>query len=141
MQATKTKMEEEEEEEIDDPIGDALWSARVGDLEELKQSLGRVSYQSCRDEQTGSTPLHMACANGHVECVRYLLEEAHADQTLVNNLGSTALHWAVQNGHFEICKLLCAQPIANVLLRNAQGKGSTSLAIEKGLTDIVERSF
>jgi ankyrin repeat protein len=138
MEEQKTAMVEEDEEgEQSDPIDDALWFARTGELEELKQALTLTKLENCKDAQSGSTPLHMASANGHVSCVEYLLSIG-ADQTVKNSSGSTALHWAVQNGHTPVVSLLCSKPGADVLLRNAQGKGSTTLAIEKGNSDMVK---
>jgi hypothetical protein len=49
--------------------------------------------------------LHVACANGHEEVVRRLLEGG-ADVDVKNAEGSTPLHWACLNGHVAVVRLL-----------------------------------
>jgi len=129
---------DEEEEEESTAKDDAFWAARTGDLDDLKVASSRMKGNvNCIDPSTGSTLLHMAAANGHVDCVSFLLEQG-ADQTIVNSSKSSPLHWAVQNNQVEVCRALCQQPQANVLLQNGLGKGSTTLAFEKGHTDLVK---
>jgi hypothetical protein len=41
---------------------------------------------------TGLTPLHMACAYGHLPVVRYLIEQQHADWKVRDREGWTILH-------------------------------------------------
>ena len=53
----------------------------------------------------GITPLIVAIANGHVEIVRYLLEQG-ADRDKASNGCSTPLHWAAKGGYLEIAMLL-----------------------------------
>ena len=130
--------EEEQERYVDDPVEDFIWAARTGDLSALKESLLKVSDVNAQDPETGSTALHMACANGHSDCVEFLLQCENIKPNLTNKSGSTPLHWAVQNGQVNTCKLLCARSDIDVLYRNALGKGSTTLAIEKGDTEIIQ---
>ncbi|KAJ1640400.1 ankyrin repeat-containing domain protein, partial [Pavlovales sp. CCMP2436] len=73
--------------------------ARYGELDELRAALEAGADVSYADGG-GSTALHMACANGHVEIARILLD-AGAPFT-ANASGNTPLHWAVQNGHESV---------------------------------------
>jgi hypothetical protein len=53
---------------------------------------------------SGSTPLHWAAYNGHIEIVRLLLQNG-ADVNAKSNYGST-LHWAASHGNVDILHLL-----------------------------------
>lgn len=48
-----------------------------------------INYHSAH---TGITPLHMACAYGHMDVVKYLIEELLADVTVTDAEGWTPLH-------------------------------------------------
>uniref|UniRef100_M4BPT1 MYND-type domain-containing protein n=1 Tax=Hyaloperonospora arabidopsidis (strain Emoy2) TaxID=559515 RepID=M4BPT1_HYAAE len=114
---------------------EVLNCARFGDDEELKTILDSVDNDA-RDAllnfvqpETLNTPLHMACANGHVDCVRELLK--HGARHLPNANGNLPLHWAVQNTHREIVKLLVdgVQDL-DVLSRNNFGRGCVTEAFQ-----------
>uniref|UniRef100_A0A671NS46 Cortactin-binding protein 2 n=1 Tax=Sinocyclocheilus anshuiensis TaxID=1608454 RepID=A0A671NS46_9TELE len=55
------------------------------------------------------TPLYLACEQGHVECVKVLLD-AGADCSHVTTDNCTALHAAVSSGHVGPLKLLLHHP-------------------------------
>ena len=52
------------------------------------------------------TPLHYASANGHLDIVKYIMEEEHCDPYTVDEKFSTALSLASKKGHFDIVKYL-----------------------------------
>ncbi|CAI5726319.1 unnamed protein product [Hyaloperonospora brassicae] len=114
---------------------EVLQCARFGDDQELKTMLQSADNDT-RDAllnfvqpETLNTPLHMACANGHVECVRELLE--HGARHVPNANGNLPLHWAVQNTHREIVKLLVnGVPDLDVLSRNNFGRGCVTEAFQ-----------
>lgn len=105
------------EERIDDSF---LECARYGELDELKQYINEnpcfntteplsIPWLSYRG-RNGSTMLHMASANGHVEMVEWILKY-FADPideavNIVNDEGNTPLHWASMNGHADIVEKL-----------------------------------
>ncbi len=41
------------------------------------------------------TPLHYAALNGHLEVVKFLIEDMKCDPHATNNLGSVPLHLAI----------------------------------------------
>ena len=51
----------------------------------------------------GTTPLHYACLNGHIEVCRLMVGMLE-DKNPQNMFGDTPLHQAAKAGHFEICK-------------------------------------
>lgn len=106
----------------EDNVADIIYCARAGDLEDLTALTSELTPEEVPElkDAQNSTPLHMACANGHVACVQLLLSVLLrlGLTNLVNAANdskNTPLHWAVLNGHLEIVKLLCeagADPFA-----------------------------
>lgn len=120
-------------EPLDQEDQDAIiLDARAGDLESLRDIFTTLIHpkllRTCRDSGSNSTALHMACANGHVETARYIMElvkENSASDAEVtefvnqqNETGNTALHWASLNGKLEAVKLLCDEYQADPFIRN-----------------------
>jgi hypothetical protein len=99
-------MDDEEEVEIsEEALGNELLQcARYGEHEELLaillfefvvpgssgQKKGNVDV-NFRDPQTGNTALHYAAANGHIECIKVLIN--HGVKILCNKEGSSPIHW------------------------------------------------
>ncbi|CAM0142198.1 ankyrin repeat-containing protein [Umbelopsis sp. WA50703] len=110
-----------------DTVDDILYCARYGELEELTNANFPTSYLLAADE-SGNTALHMACANGHLEVVKYLVEKiASLDDAAKyinyqNEQGNAALHWAALNGHLEIVKLLVTSHGADMKIKNSAGR-------------------
>ncbi|KDO30179.1 hypothetical protein SPRG_05371 [Saprolegnia parasitica CBS 223.65] len=117
---------------------DLLAAARCGDVDDVKQLCMSISADDLnyQDEYSGNTALHMACANGHIGCVKLLL--AKHPRLLPNLNGNSPLHWAVQNKHIDVVKLLiAAYPDIDVLAQNAFGRGCVTEAFQSENTDIV----
>lgn len=68
----------------------------------------------------GQSPIHLACVNGHVEVVRFLVERG-AKMEATSKLGATALHYAAENGRFAVVKYL-VECGANLAAADADGK-------------------
>ena len=54
-----------------------------------------VNYQT----KNGATPLYLACQEGHLEAVQYLVKDCGAEPSIRANDGMTPLHAAAQMGH------------------------------------------
>jgi ankyrin repeat protein len=73
------------------------------------------------EKATGSyTPLIIASWGGHLEVVRYLLEQG-ANRDKANNYGWTSLHCAALRGHLDTAKLLMVYG-ADLNARDNQGQ-------------------
>jgi len=49
--------------------------------------------------QNGATSLYLACQEGHLEVVQYLVKDCGSDPSIRANDGMTPLHAAAQMGH------------------------------------------
>ncbi|XP_052133102.1 ankyrin homolog, partial [Frankliniella occidentalis] len=80
-------------------------AALQGDVDTLRRVLdsGRV-HVDCKDRD-GTTPLILAAANGHLDCVDELLEQG-ADPRARRTTGTTALFFAAQGGFVDIAQTL-----------------------------------
>jgi len=86
---------------------------------------------------SGSTPLHEACEDGHLELANMLVENG-ADIRAKKNDGSTPLHSACEDGHLEVAMWL----VENGADVNTEGGclGSTPLhkACDQGHLEVVK---
>ena len=66
--------------------------------------------------QDGSTPLHMAAGEGHLECVQALVEMMGADVLALDSNGMSALKLASLQRHNHVVKCLASYVAASSLL-------------------------
>ncbi len=105
---------------------DLLHAAECGRLTVVKQlvSEDKSVIRTCRHEDPRNrafnidgSAIHYACRSGHLNIVKYLLQQ---DSTIINQLDAedwTPLHYACNNGHLNIVKLLLEYN-ANVNLKD-----------------------
>ena len=68
----------------------------------------------------GDTPLHIAAARGHEDCVEVLLQ-LDAPTSLKNAAGETALHIACERGHASTVKIFGNCKSASLLATTNDG--------------------
>ena len=86
-----------------------LECARFGELDDMKNALkdAEKDFNYNIKDFNGNTALHMSSANGHLNIVKYLIEDLKCDINCKNNSNNTPLHWAAINGQKDIvCYLL-----------------------------------
>jgi ankyrin repeat protein len=66
--------------------------------------------------------LHNASINGHIEFVKYLIEQCRANVEAKNIYGKTPLHDASNYGHIEIVEYLVEQCHANIEAKDNDGR-------------------
>ena len=78
-----------------------------------------VKYIHCKDKD-GETALILSAQEGHLDCVKFLLQKGACIHARDNN-GDTALILSAQEGHLDCVKFLLQQG-ANVTLKGQQNK-------------------
>lgn len=77
------------------------------DMDTIMSLIQRGVSPNIKNEDTNSTPLHLACNEGFDSIVALLLEH-QADVWAQNNIGLTPLHYAAFHGHVHAIQLLLA---------------------------------
>ena len=114
-------------DDLEEVNEDFLYAARCGEKDEMLAALGAGADINARGSG-GNTALHMACANGHLACVRALLDRG-ADCTAQNEARNTPAHYAAQMKQTACLKALARRQETDFLARNEFGKSVLTEAI------------
>lgn len=86
-----------------------LAAAQNGKLEDIRRFVAE-GWDPQTYDHLGSTALHWAAGSGHLEVVKYFLEELCVDPRQSARSGrkdgKTAIHWAARNGRDDVVKYL-----------------------------------
>jgi len=99
-----------------------LDAAYEGALALVKQALQNGANVEATDNE-GSTPLHLASSEGHLDIVQYLSTSHGANAANTDNWGNTPLHKACMNGQLDVERYLLTYHGANLeAADNNEGK-------------------
>ena len=88
---------------------------------------GNKSILLLPQDMYGSTPLHLAAMEGHMDIVELFLDRG-VDKILNNNMKRLPLHYAAANGHVEICRMLLKDSPEQLLMEDVLGNSAIDLA-------------
>ena len=110
---------------------DAEFSSKIVDIAVKSISDAEFGIIQLRDHE-GNTLLHLACAAGSLELVRYLVLEKQSDISLKNYKQNLPLHIACNKHSIDMVKLVSGGISKECLLaRNSQSKTPLHLACER----------
>ena len=92
-------------------------------IAEIKSVLAMEGAPTVTDPQTGNFPIHIAAQNGHLEIVKYLVEECKVDVNVTNFQANTALHMAIEYDYLEVATFLLEHNASKTIC-NRSGKMS-----------------
>ena len=94
-------------------------------------------------EVHGNTPLHIVSRNGHLGCVKLIIETStvRVDPNLTNRNKQTALHIACEYGHRNIAEYLLTKAECNPNIQEVHGNTPLHLASRNGHLGCVKLIF
>ncbi|KAG8436308.1 hypothetical protein GDO86_007421 [Hymenochirus boettgeri] len=85
----------------------------------------------------GSTPLHLACKKGNIDCLQELVEECQARQDIADANGETVYHYAAQQNNPRVIEILCSVPSVGINHISHNQETPLHVACRMGKTDSV----
>ena len=77
-----------------------------GDVANVADLVSEKNVDPFAGDESGRTPLAVACEAGHMEVVKFLMERDKEGRALTGAGGTTPLHVAARGGHIEVVKYL-----------------------------------
>ena len=93
-----------------------------------------IEYKS----QFGRTPLHMACEKGHLDLVKYLVEQKNANISALDNNDNTILHLACFHDNMPVIKFIVEELKFPINIQNKNGWTPLKYASGKDLSNVVK---
>ncbi|OCT83156.1 phospholipase A2 group VI S homeolog isoform X1 [Xenopus laevis] len=85
----------------------------------------------------GSTPLHLACKKGDINCLQELVEECQARLDIADQNGETVYHHAAQQNNPRVIEILCSVPSVGVNHKSNNNETPLHVACRLGKTELV----
>uniref|UniRef100_A0A8C4S8K4 Espin like n=1 Tax=Erpetoichthys calabaricus TaxID=27687 RepID=A0A8C4S8K4_ERPCA len=115
----------------------AHYAAARGDLTCLKLLIDQTSVN--RQTRNGATPLYLACQEGHLHIVEFLVKDCGADVHLRAHDGMTVLHAAAHMGHHALVVWLGSFTDMDLSIQDNEGATALHFAASGGHHRILER--
>ena len=77
-----------------------------GEVAKVADLVSEKNVDPFAGDESGRTPLAVACEAGHMEVVKFLMERDKEGRALKGAGGTTPLHVAARGGHIEVVKYL-----------------------------------
>ena len=106
------------------------WGAYFGHLNVVKYLVSKGAIWNEAVEGYGF-PVSQAAAEGHLDVLKYFIEELHFDVNKKDDAGWTLLHWGAKFNQPEVVKYLVSVG-ADVSIKNNDGKTPLDLAKSEG---------
>lgn len=122
--------------QTDEANRESLECARYGEDEDLKDLYVSNGADVNYADETGTTAMHRAAANGEVGCLKVL---KHFGAIHSQNLqGNYPMHWAALNAQEAALKFIFENYEVDVLVKNGNGRSTLSEAFQTQKTEIIE---
>ena len=117
-----------------------IYACKDGDLNKVKYlvEMQHVDPHTCRDEQYHNTPLHLASLYGHLDIVRYLVEDRNCDVKCRNKYKTTPLHFAAYKSRLDVVKYLIIERGCDPMCRGRYGAPPLHSACLDGRLDVIK---
>ena len=76
-----------------------------GDVAAVADLVSEKNVDPFAGDESGRTPLAVACEAGHMEVVKFLMERDKEGRALTGAGGTTPLHVAARGGHIDLVQL------------------------------------
>jgi ankyrin repeat protein len=103
-------------------------AAEEGRLDIVRMIWNRREVRLNNKNQYGETPLQSAARKGHVETLKFLIDQGSLLED--HSQGDGALIGAASAGHLEVVKILCSQGKVSPNIRDGQGRTALCYAAE-----------
>ncbi|BGO93036.1 hypothetical protein NBRC10512v2_005322 [Rhodotorula toruloides] len=102
---------------------------------EVADGSSRFTLANQTSPHIGLAPLHYAAQRGHVDVVKWLIEECGAMPELEDGDGETPLYKAAHSGHLDVCRFLISREV-DVDATDSDGWTALHNASSRGWLDI-----
>lgn len=115
---------------------ETLECARYGEEDDLRSLFVSHGADANYADESGTTAMHRAAANGEVGCMK-ILKEFGSNHTQ-NLQGNFPIHWAALNAQEAALQFLFQSYDIDVLSKNSNGRSTLSEAFQTQKTEIIE---
>ena len=115
---------------------ETLECARYGEDDDLRTLFVSHAADANYADESGTTAMHRAAANGEVGCMKILKE--FGSKHSQNLQGNFPIHWAALNAQEAALQFLFDSYDVDVLSKNGNGRSTLSEAFQTQKTEIIE---